>query len=105
MRKALEEPLKQIADNAGWEGSVVIEKIKNSKDSSFGFNAQTFEFTDMIKAGIVDPLKVTRSALQNAASISSMLLTTEALIAEKPEKEKSAPAMPAGMGGGYGDMM
>lgn len=105
VKKALEEPLKQIADNAGWEGSVVIEKIKNSKDSSFGFNAQTFEFTDMIKAGIVDPLKVTRSALQNAASISSMLLTTEALIAEKPEKEKSAPAMPGGMGGGYGDMM
>jgi chaperonin GroEL len=108
VRKALEEPLKQIADNAGWEGSVVIEKIKNSKDSSFGFNAQTFEFTDMIKAGIVDPLKVTRSALQNAASISSMLLTTEALIAEKPEREKAAPAMPAGMGGmggGYGDMM
>jgi len=108
VRKALEEPLKQIADNAGWEGSVVIEKIKNSKDSSFGFNAQTFEFTDMIKAGIVDPLKVTRSALQNAASISSMLLTTEALIAEKPEREKAAPAMPGGMGGmggGYGDMM
>ncbi len=105
VRKALEEPLKQIADNAGWEGSVVIEKIKNSKDSSFGFNAQTFEYTDMIKAGIVDPLKVTRSALQNAASISSMLLTTEALIAEKPEKEKPAPAMPGGMGGGYGDMM
>ncbi|MFA5104651.1 MAG: chaperonin GroEL [Candidatus Margulisiibacteriota bacterium] len=105
VKKALEEPLKQISDNAGWEGSVVIEKIKNSKDSSFGFNAQTFEFTDMIKAGIVDPLKVTRSALQNAASISSMLLTTEALIAEKPEKEKSAPAMPGGMGGGYGDMM
>lgn len=105
VRKALEEPLKQIADNAGWEGSVVIEKIRNSKDSSFGFNAQTFEYTDMIKAGIVDPLKVTRSALQNAASISSMLLTTEALIAEKPEKEKAAPQMPAGMGGGYGDMM
>lgn len=108
VRKALEEPLKQIADNAGWEGSVVIEKIKNSKDSSFGFNAQTFEFTDMIKAGIVDPLKVTRSALQNAASISSMLLTTEALIVEKPEREKAAPTMPAGMGGmggGYGDMM
>jgi len=105
VKKALEEPLKQIADNAGWEGSVVIEKIRNSKDSSFGFNAQTFEYTDMIKAGIVDPLKVTRSALQNAASISSMLLTTEALIAEKPEKEKAAPQMPAGMGGGYGDMM
>ncbi len=105
VRKALEEPLKQIADNAGWEGSVVIEKIKASKDPNFGFNAQTFEFTDLIKAGIVDPLKVTRSALQNAASIAGMLLTTEALIAEKPEKEKT-PAMPsAGMGGGYGDMM
>ncbi len=104
VRRSLEEPLKQIADNAGMEGSVIIEKVKKEK-SDMGFNAQNFEITDMFKAGIVDPLKVTRSALQNAASIAAMLLTTEALIAEKPEKEKAAPAMPGGMPGGYGDMM
>lgn len=106
VRKALEEPLKQIADNAGWEGAVVIEQIKKEKPG-FGFNAQNFTYTDMFKAGIVDPLKVTRSALQNAASIAAMLLTTEALVAEIPEKEKPAmPQMPGGMpGGGYGDMM
>ncbi|MFA5098545.1 MAG: TCP-1/cpn60 chaperonin family protein, partial [Candidatus Margulisiibacteriota bacterium] len=104
VRRALEEPLKQIANNAGQEGSVIVEKIKG-ETTNMGFNAQSFEVMDMFKAGIVDPLKVTRSALQNAASIAAMLLTTEALIAEKPEKEK-APAMPAGMpGGGYGDMM
>ncbi|OGC11104.1 chaperonin GroL [candidate division WOR-1 bacterium RIFOXYA12_FULL_52_29] len=101
--RALEEPLKQIAFNAGFEGSVVVERVKKEK-AGIGFNAQTLEYTDMFKAGIVDPLKVTRSALQNAASIASMLLTTEALVAEKPEVEKkaAAPAMP---GGGYGDMM
>ncbi len=105
VRKALEEPLRQIANNAGWEGSVVVERIKNEK-TGIGFNAQTFEFGDMFKAGIVDPLKVTRSALQNAASIASMLLTTEVLVAEKPEEEK-APAMPPGGmgGGGMGGMM
>ena len=88
------------------EGKIkeIVEQIKKEK-SDVGFNAQNFEFTDMFKAGIVDPLKVTRSALQNAASIAAMLLTTEALIAEKPEKEKSQ-SMPSGMpGGGYGDMM
>ncbi|MBU0630840.1 MAG: chaperonin GroEL [Candidatus Margulisbacteria bacterium] len=101
--RALEEPLKQIAFNAGLEGSVVVERVKKEK-AGIGFNAQSLEYTDMFKAGIVDPLKVTRSALQNAASIASMLLTTEALVAEKPEEEKkaAAPAMP---GGGYGDMM
>ncbi|MFA5097924.1 MAG: chaperonin GroEL [Candidatus Margulisiibacteriota bacterium] len=105
VKKALEEPLRQIVNNAGQEGSVIVEKIKAEKNENIGFNAQTYEFTDMFKAGIVDPLKVTRSALQNAASIAAMLLTTEALVAEIPEKEK-APAMPAGMpGGGYGDMM
>ncbi len=104
VRKALEEPLRQIADNAGMEGSVVVEQIKKEK-ADIGFNAQSLEYTDMFKAGIVDPLKVTRSALQNAASIAAMLLTTEALVAEIPEKEKSG-GMPAGMpGGGYGDMM
>src|SRR3989339_245897 len=78
VRKALEEPLKQIATNAGWEGSVVVEQVKKEK-SGIGFNAQTFEYTDMFKAGIVDPVKVTRSALQNAASIAALLLTTEVL--------------------------
>ncbi len=106
VRRALEEPLKQIAANAGWEGSVVVDSVKKSK-SGEGFDAQKFEYVDMFKAGIVDPLKVTRSALQNAASIASMLLTTEVLVAEKPEKEKAAmPQMPGGGGmGGYGDMM
>ena len=103
MERALGEPLRQIAENAGQEGSIVLEKIMDSKDSSFGFDAQTLDYKDMFKAGIVDPLKVTRSALQNAASIAAMLLTTEALIAEIPEKEK-APAMPAGGMGGMGGM-
>lgn len=103
VRRTLEEPLKQIATNAGFEGSVVVERVKKEK-AGFGFDAQTFQYTDMFKAGIVDPLKVTRSALQNAASIASLLLTTDVLVAEKPEKEKPAmPQMPGG--GGYGDMM
>jgi chaperonin GroEL len=103
VRRALEEPLKQIANNAGWEGSVVAEYIRNKK-LGVGFDAQKLEYCeDMIKAGIVDPVKVTRSALQNAASIAAMLLTAEALIAEKPEEKKEMPGMP---GGGYGgDMM
>jgi chaperonin GroEL len=101
--RALEEPLKQIATNAGMEGSVVVERVKKEK-IGIGFDAQKFDFSDMFKAGIVDPLKVTRSALQNAASIAAMLLTTEVLVAEKPEAEKpKMPAMPGG--GGYGDMM
>ena len=102
VRRALEEPLKQIATNAGWEGSVVVERIKKEK-TGIGFDAQKFDYVDMFKAGIVDPLKVTRSALQNAASIASMLLTTEVLVAEKPEMEKKMPAMPPG--GGYEGMM
>jgi chaperonin GroEL len=102
VRKALEEPLKQIAANAGWEGSVVVDRVKKEK-VGIGFDAQKLEYTDMFKAGIVDPLKVTRSALQNAASIASMLLTTEVLVAEKPEGDKKMPAMPPG--GGYEGMM
>jgi chaperonin GroEL len=102
--RSLEEPLKQIATNAGMEGSVVVERLKKEK-TGIGFDAQKFDYGDMFKAGIVDPLKVTRSALQNAASIAAMLLTTEVLVAEKPEPEKK-PAMPAMPGGGgYGDMM
>jgi len=106
VRRALEEPLKQIANNAGWEGSVVVERVKKEKDG-IGFDAQKLEFTDMFEAGIIDPLKVTRSALQNAASIASMLLTTDVLVAEKPEEEKSKmPQMPGGGGmGGYEGMM
>ncbi len=98
VRRALEEPLKQIAANAGLEGGVVVEKVR-SLDTGFGLNAETGEYQDMFKAGIIDPTKVTRSALQNAASIAALFLTTEAVVAEKPEKEK-APAMP----GGGGDM-
>jgi chaperonin GroEL len=100
VRRALEEPLRQIAENAGLEGSVVIEHVKESAPG-MGFNALTEEYAEMVKEGIVDPLKVTRSALQNAASIASMLLTTEALIAEIPEKKDAAmpPMPPGGMGG------
>ena len=103
VKRSLEEPLKQIAANAGFEGSVVVDRVKKEKQG-MGFNAQTFEYVDMFKAGIVDPLKVTRSALQNAASIASLLLTTEVLIAEKPEEDKKMPAMPGGGMGGYGGM-
>ena len=95
VRRSLEEPLRMIASNAGHEGAIVIGKVKDSKDSNFGFDAAAEEYTDMIAAGILDPAKVTRSALQNAASIASLMLTTEALVSEIPEEEK-APAMPGG---------
>jgi chaperonin GroEL len=95
VKRALEEPLRTIAQNAGFEGAIVIGKVRDAKDPNFGFNAATEEYSDMISAGILDPAKVTRSALQNAASISSLMLTTEALVAEIPEDEK-APAPPAG---------
>ncbi|MFZ0592587.1 MAG: chaperonin GroEL [Bryobacteraceae bacterium] len=94
--RATEEPLRQIAGNAGFEGAVVIEKVRASNDANFGFNAATGQFEDLVKAGVIDPTKVTRSALQHAASISSLMLTTEALICEIPEK-KAAPA-PGGHG-------
>jgi len=96
VRVALEAPLKQIAVNAGLEGGVVVEKVRNS-ETGWGLNAATGEYVDMVASGIIDPAKVTRSALQNAASIAALFLTTEAVIAEKPEK--SAPAMPGGDGG------
>jgi len=96
VRLALEAPLKQISVNAGLEGGVVVEKVRNL-DTGFGLNAATGEYVDMIKAGILDPAKVTRSALQNAASIAALFLTTEAVIADKPEKA-AAPA--GGMPGG-----
>lgn len=95
--RALEEPVRQIARNAGVDGSVIIEKIKESKDTSFGYDAYKEDFVDMLKAGIVDPTKVTRSALQNAASVASMILTTEAVVADIPEKNPPTPAPGAGM--------
>ena len=99
--KALDEPVKQIAKNAGLEGSVIVEKVREANDA-IGFNALTEEYVDMMATGIVDPAKVTRSALQNAASVAAMVLTTESLVADKPEPEAPAPAMGAGMGGGMG---
>jgi chaperonin GroEL len=103
VRRALEEPLRQIADNAGYEGSVEVQKVKGTNPGQ-GFDAMSGEIVDMVKAGIVEPFKVTRSALQNAASIGSLILTTETLIADKPEPKKDAAPAMGGMGG-YGDMM
>ena len=97
----MDEPVKQIAKNAGLEGSVIVDKVK-AQAAGVGYNALTEEYVDMIQAGIVDPVKVTRSALQNAASVAAMVLTTESLVADKPEPEKAAPAMdPGAMGGMY----
>jgi len=95
VRRAMEDPCRWIANNAGWEGAIVLDKIKNNK-GAFGFNAATEEFEDLMKAGIVDPTKVVRTALQNAASVAGLLLTTEAMVAEKPEEKKPAPPMPPG---------
>ena len=105
IRRALEEPVRQIANNAGFEGSVVVEKVKEEK-GAFGFNADTGVYEDLMKAGVMDPTKVTRFALQNAASVASLLLTTEAMVAEKPSKNEPAmPSMPPGGGmGGMGGM-
>jgi len=97
VRRALEEPLRQIVQNAGKEGAVVVERVRSDKNDSFGFNAQTEEYEDLVKAGVIDPAKVTRTALQNAASIAGLMLTTEAMVADIPEEDK-AP-MPGGMGG------
>ncbi len=97
IRRAVEEPLRQIAMNAGHEGSIVVEQVK-AKSGSEGFNAAKGEYEDLLDAGIIDPTKVTRNALQNAASVSGLLLTTEAMIAEAPKKEDDAAAM-GGMGG------
>ena len=101
VKRALEEPLRQIAENAGHEGAVVVGRVRESKDENFGFNAETGEFGDLVKAGVIDPAKVTRLALQNAASIVSLMLTTEVLIAEFSGEEKMAAAA-AGRGGGMG---
>jgi chaperonin GroEL len=102
VKRALEEPLRQIVANAGEEGAVIIGKIRDNKDHAYGYNAQTGEFVDLVKAGVIDPTKVTRTALQNAGSIAALMLTTEALVAEIPEPKSEAP-MPHG-GGGMGGM-
>jgi len=105
VHRALEEPIRQIANNAGAEGSVVVEKVKDQK-AGFGFNAETGKYEDLMKAGIIDPTKVTRFALQNASSVAALLLTTEAMIAEKPKEREEMPHMPPGGGmGGMGGMM
>jgi chaperonin GroEL len=98
VRKALEEPIKQIVNNAGLEGSVVVEKVKHSKELNYGFDADKEEYTDMIKAGIIDPTKVTRYALLNASSVAALMLTTAVMVTEIPEEDKT-PKMPPGMGG------
>ena len=102
IKRACEEPLRQIAFNAGLDGAVVLEKVRGTK-AGFGFNAYSEEYEDLLKAGVIDPVKVVRSALENAASVSSLMLTTEAMIAESPKKD--APAMPPGGGMGGMDMM
>src|SRR5579875_3350517 len=101
IRRACEEPVRQIVGNAGYEGAIVIEKIRANKDHNYGFNAATAQYEDLVKSGVIDPTKVTRSALQNAASISALMLTTEAMIAEIPEKKPAAP----GPGGEHGPGM
>ncbi len=103
VRRAIQEPLRQIAENAGEEGAIVLGKINDSKDNNFGYNALTGEYEDLVKAGVLDPTKVVRTALQNAGSIASLMLTTEALVADIPEDKKSAP-MPGGHGGGMEGM-
>jgi chaperonin GroEL len=103
VKASLEAPIRQIAENAGIDASIVVDKVKNGKDA-FGYDAANDEYVDMIKAGIIDPTKVSRSALQNASSIAGLMLTTEALVAEKPKEEAAMPAMPGGMGGMGGGM-
>ncbi|NQT24552.1 chaperonin GroEL, partial [candidate division KSB1 bacterium] len=104
VRRALEEPVRQIVNNAGLEGSIIVAKLLEN-DGSYGFNARTETYGDLIKDGVIDPTKVVRIALQNASSVSGLLLTTEAVIVEKPEENPSMPAMPPGGGmGGMGGM-
>jgi chaperonin GroEL len=101
VRRALEEPIRMIAQNAGAEGSIVVEKVRESKEKNFGYNAQTDAYEDLVKAGVIDPTKVTRTALQNAASIAGLLLTTECVVVEKKEEKPAPAAPPGGMGGMY----
>jgi chaperonin GroEL len=101
VRRACEEPCRQISENAGKEGSIVVQKVREGK-GAFGYNAQTDTFEDLIEAGVIDPTKVVRSALQNAASVSSLLITTEALVVERPKEDKPAAPPPGGGMGGMG---
>jgi chaperonin GroEL len=101
IRRAVEEPIRMIVQNAGGEGSIVVEKVRSSKDDAYGYNALTDKYENLVEAGVIDPTKVTRTALQNAASIAGLLLTTEAIVVEKKEDK---PAAPAGGGGGMGGM-
>jgi chaperonin GroEL len=103
VRRALQAPIRQIAENAGVEGSIVVGKVTDQKSASFGYDAQTDEYGDLIKKGIIDPAKVVRVALQDASSVAGLLVTTEAMVAEMPKKDSGAPAMPAG-GMGMGGM-
>jgi chaperonin GroEL len=97
VRRAIETPVRQIAENAGAEGSIIVGKLREKSDFSYGWNAQTGEYGDMFKMGVIDPVKVVRTALQDAASVAGLLVTTEAMVAERPKKEPAAPAMPGGM--------
>ena len=97
VRRAIETPVRQIAENAGTEGSIIVGKLREKSDFSYGWNAQTGEYGDMFKMGVIDPVKVVRTALQDAASVAGLLVTTEAMVAERPKKEPAAPAMPGGM--------
>ena len=101
VRRALQAPVRQIVENSGVEGSIVVGKLLEQKSQTFGFNAQTEEYVDMITSGIIDPVKVVRTALQDAESVAGLLITTEAMVAEKPSEAAPAPAMPdmGGMGG------
>ncbi len=102
VRRAVEEPLRIIALNAGVEGSVIVQQIRNSKQKNYGYNAATDKYEDLVAAGVIDPTKVTRTALQNAASVAGLMLTTECVVVEKKEPEAPAPAgPPGGMGGMY----
>jgi len=101
LSRALEHPIRQIAMNAGAEGSIVVEKVRSKKEAGFGYNAQTDAYEDLVEAGVIDPTKVVRTALQNAASIAGLLLTTEAVVVEKPEEDKAPPMPGGGMGGMY----
>ena len=99
VRKALEAPVRQIVENSGVEGSIVVGKLRESKATTFGFDAQKEEYVDLVERGIIDPTKVVRTALQDAASVAGLLITTEAMIADKPEPKAAPGGMPGGMGG------
>jgi len=101
IRRAAEEPVRMISANAGFDGAVIVEKVRSSSDLNVGFNAEEGDVQDMVAEGVIDPTKVVRVALQNAASIAGLLLTTDVCITDAPEKKKAAPPMPEG--GGYGD--